>query len=59
LKPKRFGVAALKAARVVSLSLTVKIESLPAASAPERSPVIRLTVLSCKSWAPVPVPLSV
>jgi hypothetical protein len=59
LKAKRFGVAALKAARCASLTSAVKFESSPAAAASARSPRIRLTVLFCRSCAPVPVPLSV
>jgi hypothetical protein len=59
LKANRLGVAALNAARAPSEIGAVKFESSRACAASARSPRIRLTVLFCRSCAPVPVPLSV
>jgi hypothetical protein len=59
LKANRFGVAALKAARWLSEIGAMKFALSSAVAASARSPRVRLTVVFCRSSAPVPVPLSV
>ena len=59
LTATRLGVAALNDASSAAVSVAVKLESLPAAAAPLRTPFCRFTVSVARSWKPVPVPLSV